>query len=1083
MKINKFLTVILTLSLLLSSAGIYIAGADTVTSYFWNDDFSGETVNTAYKYGYPTSGSVFDGETLKPEYSLTEDDTLKITSSATGFIYTTADVVSVTGKPKLVVSVSVKLDSKDDLFGTRAGGYGTDFATLTGGKIYNIQNGTQIGTYNPGEWVDITCVYDNAASTRDIYINGVYADKYDVTAGGNYNYYGKSRMYLCLAYHATAANHRVEIDNLQMYALPEGLSYELAGANEKGVALEFNITPDKATLVPANFTVKDESGAAVTVTGVSVDSRNSRRVNVEFDYVPNSKYTVSASGLTFGAEADDVTGDAISLTGSPELSFTSGSIEIPDNTYFWYDDFSGETVKTDYKYGYPVTGNVFDGETLKPEYSLTEDDTLRIAPAVKSFNYTIADYTASSKPKMVVSLNVKNDANGDIFGNRSGGYGTDFVSFIGGKILTLQGGAEIGTYKGGEWVNVTCVYDNASDFRDIYINGVHAGKHEVTSWKYSASGRLYLCFAAYVYAERGIEIDNLQIYALPKGLKYDIASADTKGVNLEFNITPDAATVIPENFTVLDKNGEEVKIASAELVKGKPSEVKLTFETDLAAYSDYTVSAKNITTGSEENDVIGSALVLGNNNPVKFSTAGAAAIEYANDGTVFYNDYSSAVASASAEVGQLEEYADFQAVAAAGAKGSVITDTVGNANFYSRGIYKVGKEDGNKFISMTQNSTSDTYWTTRVRAADVPDSESIAFEYRVRPHLEIEGQRPIFESRNFGGYGIPMPILFDGKITFGGYEAENVIGKYHEGEWITLTTVYHKGYITVEGDANTYVKAEIYADGEKIYEGLVKTVNEDLSFLNEAVTGKIAMFTLRVRDYYSANNTGASIDMDYMKIYAPGETFNGKLTESENVSTEKIGMVFNSIPSYDEIASKITVVDEAGVKVSDVVYADFLGENNIGDNYDAKAELIFATELEDNKNYILKVDGLTDVSGNKMTQYYPFTTGIGDIFSDGFTIETREAEGKTYAKVSAKVLNKSLPETALTVTIASYTLSGEIETMVNIAEKDVTLTVSEDGQSFVSEEIEVTGADFVRGFLNKGTKAFIPAGEFPITAQ
>lgn len=1072
MKINKFLTVILALSLLLSSAGIYIAGADTVTSYLVNDDFSGE-LSANYQI------NMVDGKS--GVYA--EDGVLKIDKK--GYFFYGVKASNLADKPVVVLEFKINPYSAAGSAGNIQGVNNKCINTICfyQGKIRTntFNTGDVIGTYTADTWYHVMLAYSPVAATRDIWINGEYKGNYAIDDACEYKYNEKG----FFQFGMSAGNNAVAyMDDIRVYALPSSLSYGSAVATEKGVSINFNMVPDKDTLKAANFIVKDENGNAVTVKSVSYDAENARNVNVEFDYSPNSNYTISVSGVTAGAAENDVVGNALALSESPEFSFVTSEIEIPANTYFWNDDFSGESIDTSYISAYNATTLINDGTTVDSRYSLTEEDTLKFGAYAKG-TYFVKDVTSvANKPKLVISYSVKPLSAEDVNGSRKD-YGISTVYLRNGIIYDNENGNNIGTYESGKWLDITCAYDNVSNTRDIYVNGEYLATAEcktLAAWQYSNSGRAYFCFYHYGYARVGTEFDNLEVYALPVGLRYDIADASVESLSLKFNITPEADTVIPSNFTVLDKDGNEVAVSSAELVAGAQGLVKLTFENELKPFSDYTVTAKNIITGSEENDVIGTALKLGNNAPVKFSTAGAAAIEYVNDGTVFYNDYSASVASAESELGQIATAAEFKTASLAGATGVVTTDFISDTN-YSNGIYEVSKEDGNKYISMTQSSTAVPYWRTFVKAANIAAYDTVAFEYRVRPHLEVEGVRPIFESRNGDYYGIPMPILFDGKITFGGYEADKTIGKYHDGEWITLTTVYHRGYVTVEGDENSYVKTEIYADGEKIFDGFAKVEsNTDLNCFTEGST-KNAMVTLRVRDYYGKANTGATVDMDYMKIYAPGETFNGKLTESENVSTEKIGMVFNSIPSYDEIASKVTVIDEAGVKVSDVVYADFLGEENIGTGYDSKAELVFATELEDNKNYILKVDGLTDVSGNEMTQYYPFTTGIGDIFSDGFTIETREADGKTYAKVSAKVLNKSLPETALTVTIASYTLSGEIETMVNIAEKNVTLTVSEDGQSFVSEEIEVTGADFVRGFLNKGTKAFIPAGEFPITAQ
>lgn len=1068
MKTNKFLTVILALSLLLSSAGIYIAGADTVTNYSWNDDFSGETLKTDYKYGYNTQTKIYDGETLNPAYELTEDDTLRVKTSflngKASYNYTVADVFAPADRPKMVVSVSAKLEHVNDIFGTRGGGYGLDFIYMTGGKIYNKSGGTVVGSFAANEWVDITCVYDNVEDKKDVYINGEYKGTYALD-NNNFRYNYAGRLYLALAFYAGAATRGIEYDNLQIYALPEALSYDSVKANEKGASLYFNMTPDKETLIPANFTVKDESGNAVAVKSVSVDKKDSRWVNLEFDYAPASVYKVSSANTTVGAAESDVIGAALGLSASPELSFATSSMEIPETEYLYEEHYDGSEIPAGGTYNHKGDGITIENGALKITGG---SDFFRGVPAS----------AIGGKPHIVMQFKVNPH---DIYG--SGGAFYTMNQRANNTIALYQydfrsngfNSAAIGLkYKLDTWYDVVIVYSGTENKRSIFIDGKYYGSYASetsASFLYPTVDFFQFGF----YSLKTTYIDDLMIYALPAGLRYDVVSSDTKSVTLRFNMVPDEATLLPANFKVTDKAGNEITVTSVEIAAGIANGVKINFENELAAFTEYYVSAKNVTSGADDTDVISGALKLGSSDERAFTTGGSSVVPYVNNSTFHYIDFSKSVASEESETGVIANVTDFKKAAAAGATFVNIYNDVISDAYYADGIYKVEKEEnGNKYLSLEQATAKTAYWRTSVTKNYLPNAKSYAIEMRVRPHLKVEGKRPLFDVRSAGAYGIPLPALFDEKITFNGYEAGSEIGKYKDGEWITLTTVYHRGIVNDNGTDS--VKVQIYADGVLLYDGYTKAI-DDLQFLGEGVTGKNMPVTMRVRDYYSKENAGGKVDFDYIKIYTPEETFNAKLAEAEKTSTRKITAVFNSIPEKDA-ASKISVVDEKGEKVTDVLYCDYQGEMNIGTEYDKKAELVLADELEANKSYMLKVEELSDINGGVMTQYYPFTTGSKEIETEGFTITTREADGKVYATVSVKLLNNTSSASDLKLTIASYTKDDNVETMVNIAETTVKLNVSADGQSFTSDEIEVTGADFVRGFLEKGTKAFIPCKEF-----
>ena len=701
--------------------------------------------------------------------------------------------------------------------------------------------------------------------------------------------------------------------------------------------------------------------------------------------------------------------------------------------YIWFDDFSGETISDRY-----TDNNKVKINTLTNMYTL-ENGALKFTSPAQTYYYFVDDHTISDKTKkLVVSYKFKISNKSSQFGTDKNLYATALVKMIGAEIYTAQGGVKVTNFTPNTWVTVTCVLDNQSTNRDVYINNAYFGPYDKSAYQpdtytyYNASGKFRFSNAQYVTAGGTLELDDYMIYYLPSELKYELESASASEVKLNFNMIPDQATVIPQNFTVKEGN-TTITPATATISAEDPRQVVLTFSDDLTPGTSYTVSAKNVKAGSSEKD-IADTLELKSNPELSFSVA-IPPVEWTVTNEMFSFDYETNPA------------------------GTTVTADVSTFGFDNAGvggIYTVETVDGKKSVSMKQNSTAQTGNGTILRYKvdkNLFIADKYAFEMKVKTDFSKNPDNAMFDTMVHSGWGLPFTSLYDGGIykdtnhtdMIGTY---STVGTYSDGEWVTLKNVYYSSPVNIEG--TNCLRRDIYVNGQ-----FVETVYDSWDTYQKFITGKDdCWITFRVRDISDdAINTEGKAYIDYFRVYTPQSDFAAKLGKAQDVDTSYINAEFNNIPVDADLTSEIYIADENGVKVSDIAVSEFINEFN-ADGYAAKINLWFANELELDTTYKLCIHGVSDIAGNKLYQEETFTTKSAP-----------EAEGLTISDGIASVTVNECSE-PLTLYVVGYNFIDGAEQMTTVDKIEITTA----GDHSTKEP--VTGS-IVKAFLWKGTKPVI----------
>ena len=731
--------------------------------------------------------------------------------------------------------------------------------------------------------------------------------------------------------------------------------------------------------------------------------------------------------------------------------------------YVYYNDFTTVNDAAEYLQGtnYTTMSSIYKDSAFVSGYEHTSSGTVKMtAPVSSNYSGIVIDGkdTNGNIPKLVVSYNIKpkfarNDSyyyatvqdnrgtsNIALYNNTNGGAGRGIYSGMTesrtwDEANKLQ---DVSSFDGSKWYNITIVYDNDSsktNNRDIYINGAFTGTHaalSTTSYNYAKSGTVQISNYFNPYTGDYIEFDNLKAYAYPSELKYELVSAATNEVKLNFNMFPDAATVIPENFIVKAGN-ETITPDSASISSDDLGQVVLTFSEDLLPGKTYTVSAANLTAGSSATDVA-DTIALSSSPELSFSVS-VPPVEWSETSELYSFDYSNY---------SEQTFTSF----------AFRTDGISGCG--NQGIYKIEKDsdnEENKLFTIQQNGTSDTATNVTLWAdkANYASDNIYALELKIKTDFSKYPDVAMFDTRAQSGYGLNFTALHNGEIYTNG-SLEESIGTYTDGEWITLKNVYYSSPVNVEG--TDYLRRDIYINGQYI-----KTVYDDWGSLGSHTNGSSNfLLTMRIRDKEDADgliNTEGKVYIDYIRIYKPNASFAAKLTAAENVDTSFVNVQFNSTPVLSDLTDKIYIADENGVKVSDIAVPEFVNEFN-ADGYAAKVNLWFAKELELGKSYKLCISGVSDIAENTLYQEEVFTTKAAP-----------EAEGLTLSGGITTVTVNEYSE-PLTLIVAGYEVTDGVEKMVKVVEKTITAT-----GTFSTEEA-VTG-DAVKAFLWKGTKPVVSA--------
>ena len=353
---KRILSLLICATIILSAFSfvmpVYASNEETFIDYIYYNDFT--TVNNAAEFlqgtNYASMSSIYNGSAFVSGFEHTSSGTVKmtapVTSNYSGIIIDGKDANG--NIPKLVVSYNIKPKfSRNDayyyatvqdnrgtsniaLFNNTNGGAGRGiYSGMTESRAWDTANKLQnVESFDGSKWYNITIVYDNDSSkvnNRDIYINGAFVGTHVALGTTSYNY-AKSGKVQIINYFNPYTGDYIEFDNFKAYAYPSELKYELVSASAKEVKLNFNMFPDKATVIPSNFIVKAGS-ETITPATASISSDDLGQVVLTFseDLSPGTTYTVFAQNVTAGSSATDVA-DTITLASSPELSF---SIAVP----------------------------------------------------------------------------------------------------------------------------------------------------------------------------------------------------------------------------------------------------------------------------------------------------------------------------------------------------------------------------------------------------------------------------------------------------------------------------------------------------------------------------------------------------------------------------------------------------------------------------------------------------------------------------------------------------------------------------------------------------------------------------------
>ena len=738
--------------------------------------------------------------------------------------------------------------------------------------------------------------------------------------------------------------------------------------------------------------------------------------------------------------------------------------------YIYFDDFSSNDKLTNYYTGtYKLSDDASGVQIYNQEagsftdastYSLTEDGTFKITvPAAKNkvafYNGFKTSKVDGETPKMVFSYRIKptlGSATRDYyFGTiHSGGAsrGTNAVMFqSSGKIITDKyTSTEVATYTSGEWCTVTIIYDNDSskvDNRDIYINGEYKGTYAYTgtsSYNYAQKG--YIHFAPALCSSTGmsVELDDIMVYTYPEELKYGLTKATSNEVVLNFNMIPDASSLVPSNFTVTD-GAYEINPSSVSKSPDNSRQITLTFTENFKPYVNYSVKATGVTAGSSETDVA-DMLTTSENSGCDFSV-GAGNVEW-----TFTNEFSSF------------DYEDFDtSLQINDTTEGVYRDSLGLQKIKNSAAYAIEKVDGNTVLTMEQvEAAGDSYlWYMSSRRNFESNSPAYAVETKIKLDFSKNPEDTFLDVYSKKGENGPDFIsIYNGNIYSDGNlnDDTQVLASYKDGEWVTLKNVYYS--TPVKLNEIEYLRRDIYINGQ-----FATTVYDDWATYGKYVTGNVNFnLPLRIRTRYTSDTntlvTEGKIFVDYIRFYPVSDNFASRLELKENVGANKINVEFNNIPVEADLFDKIYIADENGTKVSDIVVPEYINDFNAS-GYASKINLWFKDKLEYGKTYKLCIKGLTDISGNVLYQE--------ETFAVKSVAEVENLVINSDATASVTVNEYSEP---LTLVIASYSVDNGITQLVDIIEMPVTAV-----GTYTTSVIECS--DVVKAFLLKGNKPVLSA--------
>lgn len=741
---------------------------------------------------------------------------------------------------------------------------------------------------------------------------------------------------------------------------------------------------------------------------------------------------------------------------SVPVSATTVTYSGPQSIY--YMNFDGVTDATSISgfYAYKNSGTI---------EVVTEDSNniLRLSSTGKTTQLNQYRITATkSTPaadKYVIEYKIRpNLSTTGIFKAQPGNYyGVETATFYKNKIgKSGFSDTSVGTYSDGEWYTVTVVFDGVDSAttpttttRDIYINGKlktrdiedsvytqacfvnQTDKMRTTIYQYNAVAN----------SSSSVDIDYIRYYA----------SNDTFAAKLpnDSAVALDSVEVYFNNIPTEEELKE--KISVVDLAGTKVADVSSYTYNDFDTCEDY---AQSITLNFSE------ALEPGTDYKLKIDGLTDFAVNTLTTDLTFTT--TSDIENKDYVAPQEIYYQDFENITAG-------TITSWTANSTIPGFYMTTQENtaavvsdsavDRKYFKLTGIAGKYSAFQIYDTSATMPDNpDKYIVEYKIRP-TNVYGSGSAVYSTYGGSYGLPTLGLYQYNFNTNTLDATTEVGTYENSEWYTIHIVYDG---EVDDSGNTV--RDIYINGVLAK----KDISQAGTSLNFMTNGTGHMITTLA---YLGRADG-SLEVDYIKYYASADDFTVKVPETTDIATDiGIEVQFNNIPDIESLIANAVILDADGNEVCGIKDVTYNNNFNPGKEYAQSLTLNFAEVLDKNKTYTLKLNGVKDISDNKVYHTENFTTANVDSFEySDFTF----AEDSTTVSVSiTKNVNASKDYTLIIAGYDGY--SGGVK-MVSVAEKKIS-TVKGTNVSYTSKAIDVTNCDYVRAFLWDGMKPVIIQGQ------
>ncbi len=503
-------------------------------------------------------------------------------------------------------------------------------------------------TADISEWNTVTIVYPKNANSRDVYFNGEYlGTSAESNIANTYASLGAIRYtpFPCIK------NNGDEIlfDYVKVTDKTVSFDAKVSEASGNGIVVKFNTTP--GNIKAESFTLSGD----VAISAIRQINETTYMLIPERQ-LPEGKYTLTLNNIkdTLGRELSQKV---------KNFKVEGASSENTGVKTYYYNDFDSQD----------DIGTLTAGEISYPEIGISSDSEKASVLKLKTDSPTVVDSNAldyyelfgsdgngvviEGKPKLVMEMRVR------FGGTNSYSYLTtsskNLAAFaIGGSghrnnvRANYRTTEALGEVTRTEWNTYTVVYDNEKISRDIYVNGKFLGTadsdHEQSATysanSYAKTGAFSIILQTCLRTNAEyIEIDYVNLYSLPEGLKLENVSAseDLSTVYLDFDaqvgeITADMIKINGSSPASIEAyNGKEFVYALKTVNKLKAGEnVSVIINGVKSAYGDSTcVEAVDFTARAPKNFNVTVSADDASKGKVKINGAEAASLSVAEDST------------------------------------------------------------------------------------------------------------------------------------------------------------------------------------------------------------------------------------------------------------------------------------------------------------------------------------------------------------------------------------------------------------------------------------------------------------------